>query len=90
MTALLILIPVSLGMGLAGLLAFFWALQAEVAYEKLKSGDGVEQPEFYKAKIATAKFYFDQLLPRAQAHATSMTKPSENLTRLPVDSFVFE
>lgn len=71
-------------------MAFFWALQAEVAYEKLKSGDGVEQPEFYKAKIATAKFYFDQLLPRAQAHATSMTKPSENLTRLPVESFVFE
>ncbi len=71
-------------------MAYFWALQAEVAYEKLAKGDGAETPEFYKAKIAMCRFYFDHLLPRAKSHAISMVKPSGTLTRLPVDSFVFE
>ncbi len=70
-------------------MAYFWALQAEVAYEKLAKG-GAEKPEFYKAKIGMARFYFDHLLPRAKGHAFSMLKPSTSMTRLPVDSFVFE
>ena len=68
-------------------MAYFWALQAEVAYEKLANKDGDETPEFYKSKIAMCRFYFDHMLPRAKGHATSMTKPSGTLTRLPVDSF---
>jgi len=68
-------------------MAYFWALQAGIAYEKLAEGNGSETPEFYKAKIAMCRFYFDHLLPRAEAHATSMTKPSGTLTRLPIDSF---
>ncbi|MGH8453314.1 MAG: acyl-CoA dehydrogenase C-terminal domain-containing protein, partial [Nevskiales bacterium] len=71
-------------------MAYFWALQAEVAYEKLEKKDGAEKPEFYKAKIGMARFYFDHLLPRAEGHATSMLRPSKSLTRLPVESFVFE
>ncbi|MCH9826902.1 MAG: acyl-CoA dehydrogenase C-terminal domain-containing protein [Gammaproteobacteria bacterium] len=71
-------------------MGYFWALQAQVAYDKLADGSGREQPEFYKAKIGMARFYFDILLPRAQSHATAMTKPSRVLTRMPVDSFVFE
>jgi alkylation response protein AidB-like acyl-CoA dehydrogenase len=70
-------------------MAYFWALQAAVASDKLAKG-GDEKPEFYKAKIATARFYFDHLLPRAKGHAVSMIKPSKSLTKLPVDSFVFE
>jgi hypothetical protein len=35
-----------------------------------------EQPEFYQAKIQTAEFYFERLLPRASAHAGSMLSPS--------------
>lgn len=71
-------------------MAYFWALQAEVAYEKLAKGNGSETPEFYKSKIAMCRFYFDHLLPRAKGHAASMKKPSGTLTRLPVDSFSFE
>ena len=70
-------------------MGYFWALQAEVAYEKLAKG-GAEKPEFYKAKIDMARFYFDHLLPRARGHATSMTRPSQSLTQLPVESFIFE
>jgi hypothetical protein len=70
-------------------MAYFWALQAAVAHEKLSRG-GAEKPEFYKAKIDMARFYFDHLLPRARAHAVAMTKPSATLTRMPIDSFVFD
>ena len=70
------------------MMAYFWALQASIASEKLKSG-GLESKEFYKAKLATARFYFDHLLPRAKGHASSMIKPSKSLTKLPVEHFAF-
>ena len=70
------------------MMAYFWALQASVASDKLKSG-GAESKEFYKAKLATARFYFDHLLPRAKGHASSMMKPSKSLTKLPVEHFAF-
>lgn len=38
--------------------AYFWARMAKVALEKQDSGDA-----FYKAKLATARFYFAKLLP---------------------------
>lgn len=38
--------------------AYFWARMAKVALEKVNSGD-----PFYKAKLATARFYFAKLLP---------------------------
>lgn len=70
------------------MMAYFWAMQASVASEKLKNG-GSESKEFYKAKLATARFYFDHLLPRAKGHASSMLKPSKSLTKLPIDHFAF-
>ena len=70
-------------------MAYFWALQASVASKKLAEG-GTEKAEFYKAKLYTARFYFDHLLPRAEGHASSMTKPARSLMKMPVDSFVFE
>jgi hypothetical protein len=70
-------------------MGYFWALQAAVASDKLAKG-GTEKKEFYKAKIQMAKFYFAHLLPRARTHATAMIKPSKTLTKLPVESFVFE
>ncbi|MES2682089.1 MAG: acyl-CoA dehydrogenase C-terminal domain-containing protein [Pseudomonadota bacterium] len=70
------------------MMAYFWAMQAAVASDKLKTG-GAESKEFYKAKLATARFYFDHLLPRAKGHASSMLKPSKSLTKLPVDHFAF-
>lgn len=71
------------------MMAYFWALQASVANDKLAHG-GAEKPEFYKAKLAMARFYFDHLLPRAKGHASAMVKPSKTLTKLPVEHFAFE
>jgi hypothetical protein len=70
-------------------MAYFWALQAAVASEKLSEG-GAEKPEFYKAKLYTTRFYFDHILPRADGHAAAMTRPAKSLTKMPIESFIFE
>ena len=49
-----------------------------------------ETPEFYKAKIKVADFYFEQLLPRAQGHAESMVNPSKTMTALAPEHFSFD
>ena len=72
------------------MMAYFWGLQAAAASQRLAQENGAEKPKFYKAKIATARFYFDHILPRARAHAFSMTKNSKSMTRMPVESFLFE
>ena len=72
------------------MMAYFWALQAKVASDKLAKKDGAEKPEFYKAKIRMAKFYFDHLLPRAKSHASSMIKPTKSLMGMKIESFSFE
>ena len=72
------------------MMAYFWAQQAVVASEKLEAGNGAETPEFYKAKIKVAEFYFDRLLPRAQGHAESMVSTSRTLTSLVPEHFSFD
>ena len=69
-------------------MAYVWALQAAVAQEKLDNG-GLDQPEFYQAKLQTAEFYFERLLPRAQAHAGSVLSPSKTLMQMEADHFAF-
>lgn len=71
------------------MMAFFWAKMAAVSFDKLGKGDGVETPEFYKSKIATAEFYFERLLPRAKGHAESMLAPTKYTLKLPIEQFAF-
>jgi alkylation response protein AidB-like acyl-CoA dehydrogenase len=61
--------------------AYFWARMAKLALEKESSGD-----PFYKAKLATARFYFAKLLPEtamlirtARAGAKPMMEMEEAL-----------
>ena len=70
-------------------LAFFWALMAQKAFEKLEKGDGAESEEFYRSKIHTAEFYFERLLPRAKGHAESMLAPSKSVMQMNVEHFAF-
>ena len=69
-------------------MAYIWARQAATAADKLENG-GDESAAFYNAKIATAEFYYERLLPRAQAHATSMLSPTKNLMQLDADDMAF-
>ncbi|HWK50409.1 MAG TPA: acyl-CoA dehydrogenase C-terminal domain-containing protein, partial [Steroidobacter sp.] len=65
--------------------AYMFALSAQAACTKLAAGTTDEA--FYRAKIQTAQFYFDKLLPRIHAHAASIGTGSESLTGMPEASF---
>ncbi|MCB1614935.1 MAG: acyl-CoA dehydrogenase C-terminal domain-containing protein [Pseudomonadales bacterium] len=66
--------------------AYIWARMALVADQKINAGS---QDAFYKAKMLTAKFYFDRLLPRTKAHAAALLSGAENLMTLPESDFAF-
>ena len=69
------------------MMAYFWALQAVRASELLASGKGSESPEFYTAKIQTAEFYFERLLPRANAHRKAALAPTSAIMQMKLESF---
>ncbi|MED5388723.1 MAG: acyl-CoA dehydrogenase C-terminal domain-containing protein [Pseudomonadota bacterium] len=71
------------------MMAYFWALQAGVAKDKLENG-GNEPAEFYKAKLATAEFYFERMLPSAKAHAEAALKPTKSTMQLKPEHFSFD
>jgi alkylation response protein AidB-like acyl-CoA dehydrogenase len=67
--------------------AWCWLVSAGVAARRL--AEGVEDPDFYKAKLVTARFYFDRLLPRVDAHAAAARAGAEGLMSLPAEHFSF-
>ncbi len=58
-------------------LAYFLVRGAAVAAQALEQGSG--DSDFYRAKIANARFYCERLLPRAQALASSIRSGADNL-----------
>ena len=68
-------------------LAYFWAKMALVAQQKLAEGSTEEA--FYTAKIQTAKFYFDRILPRTLAHAQMISAGAESMMAIEEDNFAF-
>ncbi|MEI6896926.1 MAG: acyl-CoA dehydrogenase C-terminal domain-containing protein [Psychromonas sp.] len=61
-------------------MAYFWAQMAQSAYEKL-AGD-VENRDFYRAKIKTAEFYFERMLPKTKSLAKTMMADPKTLMQL--------
>jgi alkylation response protein AidB-like acyl-CoA dehydrogenase len=61
------------------------ARAAARAQEALDNGSG--EAEFYRAKLATARFYGAQLLPRAQAHALAVLSGAEPVLALRAEQF---
>ncbi|QQD20746.1 acyl-CoA dehydrogenase [Venatoribacter cucullus] len=68
-------------------LAYLWAQMAKVAQEALANGTSEE--DYYKAKLATAKFYFARVLPRTKAHAASMLAGADTVMDLEEAHFAF-
>jgi alkylation response protein AidB-like acyl-CoA dehydrogenase len=68
-------------------LAYTWLQMAKVAQDKL--AEGTSEEAFYKAKLATADFYFKRLFPQAQGHAEAAVAGAESLMALEEDSFAF-
>jgi alkylation response protein AidB-like acyl-CoA dehydrogenase len=69
-------------------LAYLWARMALVARRELDAGSGNEA--FLRAKIVTARFYFERILPRTIAHAAAARAGCETLLALEADEFSFE
>jgi butyryl-CoA dehydrogenase len=72
---------------LAGTVLAGWqmARAALIAHEQLQAGQG--DTEFLNAKITTARFYADHLLPRAGALAASITDGAPGVLALPEAAF---
>ncbi|MGH1431482.1 MAG: acyl-CoA dehydrogenase C-terminal domain-containing protein [Neptuniibacter sp.] len=68
-------------------LGYFWARMVKVAQEKLVAGEGDQA--FYEAKLATAKFYFERILPRTRSLVVTMQSGSDNLMALDQEKFAF-
>lgn len=68
-------------------LAYFWARMAVLARHKVAEADG--DVSFYEAKLLTARFYFERLLPRTLGHKDMMLSGAENLMDMPEALFEF-
>ena len=66
-------------------LAYFWARMAVAARQKIDAADG--DASFYEAKLMTAKFYFDRLLPRTASLKKTIESGAENLMQMPEELF---
>ncbi|WP_120994723.1 phenylacyl-CoA dehydrogenase [Stutzerimonas urumqiensis] len=66
-------------------LAYFWADMARLAAEKLAAGTAEEG--FYKAKLQTARFYYDRILPRTRTHVEAMLSGPDNLMDMAEEHF---
>ena len=65
--------------------AYFWLKMALVAQAKLDAG--TTEVDFYKGKLATQAFYYQRLLPRAQAHAEALSAGASTLMDIAVEQF---
>jgi hypothetical protein len=66
-------------------LAYFWADMARLAAEKLAAGTSEEA--FYTAKLQTARFYFQRILPRTRSHVVTMLSGANNLMDMKEEDF---
>ena len=64
-------------------IAYMWARMARIALDKQ---DGNEA-EFYRAKLATARFYMTRLLPQHTAHAAALMAGKAPLMALAAEAF---
>jgi hypothetical protein len=72
-------------MGLTAL-GYMWALTAEKSLEALKAG-GNGREAFYNAKLATARYFMERVLPEAPAHLARIESGAEAMMALPAEAF---
>lgn len=67
--------------------AYFWAKAAVAAHKQLEAGQG--DATFLRAKLFTARFYMERLLPRTRTLADTMLSGADNLMDLDEAHFAF-
>jgi len=71
-------------------LAEHWLKMEIAADAALASGAPANDPDFYKAKIATARFAFERVLPRARGNVATMLVGADVAAAIPKDHFSFD
>jgi alkylation response protein AidB-like acyl-CoA dehydrogenase len=66
-------------------LAYFWARMAVLAQQKIAAADG--DVSFYEAKVMTARFYFERLLPRTESLKTTVLAGADSVMAMPESLF---
>lgn len=67
------------------LLGFHWGRAARKSHEKIAAG-AADAP-FLANKLATSRFYFDHILPRARFHLTALERPAETIMSVEETAF---
>lgn len=66
-------------------------LKMEAAAEAALASGNMEHPrEFYEAKIQTAQFYFDNILPKTESLRSSMFTPVDSVMEMKPEHFSFD
>ncbi|KAB2962965.1 MAG: acyl-CoA dehydrogenase [Thermoanaerobaculia bacterium] len=71
-------------------LAYLWARMAKVAQQKLADGGtglSAEERAFYDAKLRTARFFVERLLPRTSGHFANLMSGSRTMMEFPDSAF---
>jgi alkylation response protein AidB-like acyl-CoA dehydrogenase len=69
------------------IIGFMWAQMAKLALAKI--AEGKDSDGFYAAKVATARFYFTRILPRAGVHYAAALAGAETVMALNEKQFAF-
>ncbi|MCB1423615.1 MAG: acyl-CoA dehydrogenase C-terminal domain-containing protein, partial [Nitratireductor sp.] len=75
-------------MHLMGLVAlgYMWAMMAEKSQEAIAAGAN-GRSEFYENKLATARYYFERIMPEAAAHLARIESGAESMMALKAEAF---
>jgi alkylation response protein AidB-like acyl-CoA dehydrogenase len=68
-------------------LAYFWARMGVLAKAKIAEADG--DVSFYEAKLMTARFYFERILPRTLSLKQTMLASPDSVMQMPEAMFDF-
>ena len=71
-------------MGLV-VLGYMWGMIAEKSQEAIEAGTG--DKAFYENKLITARYYFERLMPEAQAHLARIETGAESMMALSAEAF---
>ena len=66
-------------------MAYMWAMMSSKAQQKLDQGAG--DKNFLREKLHTAEFFFERLLPQAQAHAKTISASLDSVMGMPNSYF---
>jgi hypothetical protein len=67
-------------------LGYMWARMAKAAQDKLSDGAG-DDAAFYEAKLVTARFFMERVMPETAAHLARISSGADSMMALPAEAF---